>query len=481
MPRNSSGVYSLPAGNPVVTNTTISSVWANTTLDDLATAMTDSLSRSGDGGMLAQFLAVAGTVGAPGISFSLEPTSGLYRNASNDLRMAIAGVDMFQFGASRATVHGTAPALELDEGDAAANNQRWDFVASGEALLGRALLDDGTPTTWLSVQRTAGTIDSVAFSATAFGFGGSIVITSTAPRLELLESDAAADNQRWDFAVSAEQLSFRALTDAGVAVAWLTVDRTSGTPESLTFLINPTIDNATTAALSLNGTAIRIIAEEDGQAANEGRWRMDVNTKIWTFETVSDDNASQRNIISATRGTGVALTSISIGNTTDTPLLNLRCAVVEFEDGTEALPVITNSGDENTGFYFPSADDIWFSLGGTGYGLGYRNIPPVTTNVSYELVMSDAGKMINKRSGGSGETITIPANSGGGTPVAFPVGTVITIVNQGGGTLTIAITTDTLTWAATGGTGSRILADDGIATIIKTATTEWLISGTGLS
>lgn len=47
MARNGSGTYSLPAGNPVVTGTSISSTWANTTLSDIATAMTQSLSQDG--------------------------------------------------------------------------------------------------------------------------------------------------------------------------------------------------------------------------------------------------------------------------------------------------------------------------------------------------------------------------------------------------------------------------------------------------
>jgi hypothetical protein len=47
MSRNGSGVYSLPAGNPVVTNTAIASNWANTTMTDLATAMTGSVAADG--------------------------------------------------------------------------------------------------------------------------------------------------------------------------------------------------------------------------------------------------------------------------------------------------------------------------------------------------------------------------------------------------------------------------------------------------
>ena len=47
MSRNGSGTYSLPAGNPVVTGTTISSTWANTTLTDIANAITGSLASDG--------------------------------------------------------------------------------------------------------------------------------------------------------------------------------------------------------------------------------------------------------------------------------------------------------------------------------------------------------------------------------------------------------------------------------------------------
>jgi hypothetical protein len=47
MSRNGSGTYSLPAGNPVVTGTTISSSWANNTLADMATALTGSVAADG--------------------------------------------------------------------------------------------------------------------------------------------------------------------------------------------------------------------------------------------------------------------------------------------------------------------------------------------------------------------------------------------------------------------------------------------------
>jgi hypothetical protein len=47
MSRNGAGTYTLPAGNPVVTGTTISSTWANNSLSDIATALTQSLAKDG--------------------------------------------------------------------------------------------------------------------------------------------------------------------------------------------------------------------------------------------------------------------------------------------------------------------------------------------------------------------------------------------------------------------------------------------------
>lgn len=47
MSRNGSGVYSLPAGNPVVSGTVISTTWANNTMNDIASALTNSVASDG--------------------------------------------------------------------------------------------------------------------------------------------------------------------------------------------------------------------------------------------------------------------------------------------------------------------------------------------------------------------------------------------------------------------------------------------------
>lgn len=97
MPRDSNGNYTLPAGNPVVSGTVIESVWANTTMEDVAEALTNSLDRYGNGGMLAPFAFADGSRFAPGATWLNEQTSGLYRGAEGDLRISILTQDVMRW------------------------------------------------------------------------------------------------------------------------------------------------------------------------------------------------------------------------------------------------------------------------------------------------------------------------------------------------------------------------------------------------
>lgn len=106
MSRNSSGNYSLPAGNPVVLDTTITPDWANGTLNDLVTAITDSLSRSGNGGMLAALKLIDGALSSPGLAFASEASSGLYRAGAGDLRLVILGAVIAKLTATGLSVTG---------------------------------------------------------------------------------------------------------------------------------------------------------------------------------------------------------------------------------------------------------------------------------------------------------------------------------------------------------------------------------------
>jgi hypothetical protein len=90
MPRDANGNVTLPAGNPVVSDTDITTSWGNTTMADLATMAQDSLSRTGKGGMLVPFKNLDGTTAAPGITFTNQTGTGFSRS-SLGIAISIAG------------------------------------------------------------------------------------------------------------------------------------------------------------------------------------------------------------------------------------------------------------------------------------------------------------------------------------------------------------------------------------------------------
>ena len=103
MPRAPDGTFTLVTGNPVLPDTLIETTWANNTLGDVAQALTDSLSRNGNGGMLVPFEFADGSVSAPAITFANQPNSGIYRSSLNLLNMSIGAVDRTRWTADSVT------------------------------------------------------------------------------------------------------------------------------------------------------------------------------------------------------------------------------------------------------------------------------------------------------------------------------------------------------------------------------------------
>lgn len=100
-------------------------------------------------------------------------------------------------------------------------------------------------------------------------------------------------------------------------------------------------------------------------------------------------------------------------------------------------------------------------------------------SAAYTTVLADSGKhILHPSADTTARTFTIAANAS----VAYPIGTALTFINQNAaGVITISIASDTMRLAGAGTTGSRTLAANGVATAIKIATTEWIISGVGLT
>jgi hypothetical protein len=108
---------------------------------------------------------------------------------------------------------------------------------------------------------------------------------------------------------------------------------------------------------------------------------------------------------------------------------------------------------------------------GSSYAFGYRTMPQ-SANTSGTLVLSDSAKHYYITS-----SITVPLNA----TVAFDIGTVITVVSNNTALSIIPASGVTLQLANSASAGTRSLASNGIATMLKVGVNTWYISGTGVT
>lgn len=141
MSRNGAGVYSLPAGNPVVTGTTITASWANNTLNDIATALTSSIAVDGQSTVTAN-LPMSGfkLTGCGSASASGEPlvygqaingTTGTFTGAVSGASAAFTGaVTAGSVAATSAAFSGTVTGVTPTVGDSSTKFATTAFVAA---------------------------------------------------------------------------------------------------------------------------------------------------------------------------------------------------------------------------------------------------------------------------------------------------------------------------------------------------------------
>jgi hypothetical protein len=177
MSRDGSGNYSLPAGNPVSTGTTISSTWANNTLSDIATALTQSISKDGQTTYTAN-----------------QPMGGNKHTsiANASARDQYAAFGQVQDGAAQylTTVAGTNTiTASLNSLAAYAAGQRFAFIAANtntgavtiniNGLGARDITKQGT-TALVSGDIPAGIVVNIVYDGTRFqmqGFPATLTLT----------------------------------------------------------------------------------------------------------------------------------------------------------------------------------------------------------------------------------------------------------------------------------------------------------------
>lgn len=90
MPRDGSGNFTFDEARPEA-GEIINADWMNDILDDVENGLTDSLSRSGKGGMQAPLPFDDGSQANPGITWTNELGSGFFRAANGDMQVSVLG------------------------------------------------------------------------------------------------------------------------------------------------------------------------------------------------------------------------------------------------------------------------------------------------------------------------------------------------------------------------------------------------------
>lgn len=388
MPRDSNGTYSLPAGNPVVTLTTIASTWANSTLGDIATALTGSLARDGSGGMSGPLKLTNGLIGAPALSWATEPTSGLYRNAAGDFRYSISSNDVFQLSSAliNATtaelkISSTNPLLSLFESDGAADEKTYQLTTTAGDMFLRTRTDaGGAGVDILQIVRAGTGITSKTWP-TGINVFGDVVRSDTD-----VTDDLGSVTIRWrrtytadvrvdDNSIYLDQDGAGVLRLGGTGGDWSRLS--SEYPLRLTF---PSAGGV--SSLQLTSTLPVFEANDTDAAADTKIWDDVYQTGVRSSRLVNDARNSTLTYRTVTR-TGVA------------------SAIVNYGTGVQ--------------------------LQALGREVGYRNGNRNTQNAGYTFVADDAGRVV---AAGSAGTFTVNNN-------VFQAGDMITFENTAG-TCTIA-------------------------------------------
>jgi len=233
--------------------------------------------------------------------------------------------------------------------------------------------------------------------------------------------------------------------------------------------VNITTSNLTSTNLATTNLAVTNLLATNATATN-----LNATTSILTNLTSTNATSTNLNATTAvlTNLTSTNATSTNLNATTAilTDLTSTNATSTNLNATTAILTDLTSTNATTTNLTATTVLDAG-TIGAAAPG--FRGLPQNAQTGAYTLALSDAGKQISNTTGGW----VIPANGS----VAFPVGTAIALYNNSGTSQTISITTDTLRFAGSALTGTRTLAQYGLATCVKVASTTWVVSGSGLT
>lgn len=388
---------------------------------------------------------------------SLNPTGGLQVGAPTGGAQGTGTINatgLFINGVGVGTGSGSVTSVNVSGGTTGLTTSGGPVTTSGTITLagtlavanggtgqtsytdGQLLIGNSTGNTLTKATLTAGSGISITNG------NGSITITSTAGTGTVTSVSGSGGT-------TGMTLSGGPITTSGILTLGGTLAITSGG----------------TGATSASGARLNLDVPSTTGGGASGTWAINISGNAATVTdgvvtSGSYSNPTWLTSLASSKLTGAV--AIANGGTSATTASGARSALGAAASGANTDITALNQDVSVTATGTIAADSI-----------GYRGIPQNSQTASYTLALSDAGKHISITTGG----VVIPANSS----VAFPTGTAVVIYNNSSSPQNISITTDTLRFAGTTNTGTRALAGYGLATLIKVASTTWVISGTGVS
>lgn len=409
MSRNGSGTYNLPAGNPVVTGNTISSSWANTTLSDIASALTGSIAADGQTTPTANL--VMGTYAHTGVGNATARTmyasAGQVQDSVLTYLTSVAGTNAITASAPIVmTAYATGQTFRFIAANASTGAVTINInsiglksivrtdgsaLSSGDIASGAAvqIMYDGTnfqllsdangkteSVTNLTVTGTLTANNDASISGLTVGKGGGAVATNTAVGASAMVATSTGDNNSAFGANALNAVTSGKLNTAiGSASMFLNTSGENNTGVGvLSFRFNTTGSNNTavgTSALYSNTTASNntAVGFESAYSTTTGEVTA-IGTKALYANTTGDANTAVGYVALTTNTTGANNTGIGRNavrlNTTGS-----------FNTGLGSGALYNNTtASNNTAVGYQAAYTGTTGLGGSahfGYQAGYTS------------------------------------------------------------------------------------------------------------
>lgn len=368
MPRNGTGTYSLPAGQPVVTGTIIDSAVFNTFTNDVAATLTASIAKDGQTTPSAN-LPMGGfkhTGIADGTARTQYASIAQAQDSTATLIVGVAGVDTITGSPSVAVpAYVTGQAFRF----APAGNNTGATTINVSSLGAKNIIKGATGVALAAGDLATGVIATIVYNGTSFYLQNPASNAAGA----FLAADGAAGTPSYSFSSDTNTGIYRVTTDYGGFTAngvfqggWnvngMTLKDGTAPLPSLAFDADPDTGIYRGGANQLNISAGGVSA---GFVDGSGNiyWR-DGTVALPAYSFSNDaDTGIYRVAGNNLRVTAGNLDICGFGNGAGIAIMQPFGVINAVTDGTAGAPVYSFNNDADTGVYRVGANELGFAAG----------------------------------------------------------------------------------------------------------------------